>query len=426
MRVALVIEHMDPRRGGRERSLAEIARALAGRHCQVTVLCRTAAWSAPGVVVRQLGNQGRLRVARLWNFVRAVQRETAGAHFDIVHATLPIPGANVYQLRSGTIPAQRSASLRWRHGLGKIGALIGRSTNACRQYLGVLERQLMKQSTVACLAVSEMVATELGTHYGRNDGVRVIYNAVGPRRLTEADADRIRRARRNELGLDQRSTLFVTLATNFELKGVAETIRSFARWQRRRHAAATQGHLAIVGRYQPGGYRRLARRLGVAENVTFIPRSDQAEDWYAAADVCVLLSWYDPCSRVVLEATRHGIPSITTRHNGASEAIRHGAGVVVDSPADIDAVVDAMTRLADPRQRRLCRAAALNISDGLSTSRHIDQLVVAYQEVIAAATRPLRLQVLPPTAPAPDLLPLSREAELSPSQQRLTRPRKAA
>jgi UDP-glucose:(heptosyl)LPS alpha-1,3-glucosyltransferase len=419
---------MDPKRGGRERSIAELALALADRRCKVTVLCRTAAWEAPGVDIRQLSDRGGLRITRLRNFVRDVQRETAAARFDIVHATLPVPGANIYQLRSGTIPAQRAASVRRRRGLGKAGALVGRSTNACRRYLGLLERQLVGRPTVLCLAVSEMVAGELRTHYGRRDGVRVIYNAVNSAWSLGADVDRIRAARRAELGLGRDDTLFVTLATNFELKGVAETIRAFACWQRRRHAAASRGHLAVIGRHHPGSYRRLARWLGVADRVTFVPPAGQVRGWYAAADVCVLLSWYDPCSRVVLEATRLGIPSITTRHNGASEAVCHGAGLVVDSPADTDAVADAMTRLADPRRRQLCRAAALRISDALSTSRHVDQLMAAYQDVLAAtaAHHPVRLQVVPSAEPIPDRLPLPREAELPASDTSLPRPRKAA
>jgi UDP-glucose:(heptosyl)LPS alpha-1,3-glucosyltransferase len=426
MRVALVIEHMDPKRGGRERSIAELA--LARRRCKVTVLCRTAAWEAPGVDIRPLGDRGGLRIVRLWNFVRDVQRETAAARFDIVHATLPVPGANVYQLRSGTVPAQRAASVRWRRGLGKARVLVGRSANVCRRYLGRLERQLVSRPTVLCLAVSEMVAGELRTHYGRRDGVRVIYNSVSSAWSLGAAADRIRVARRGELGLGRHDTLFVTLATSFELKGVAETIRAFACWQRRRHAAASRGRLVVIGRHQPGSYRRLAGRLGVADRVTFVPRTDQVRGWYAAADVCVLLSWYDPCSRVVLEATRLGIPSITTRHNGASEAVRHGAGLVVDSPADTDAVADAMTRLADPRQRQLCRAAALRISDTLSTSRHVDQIMAAYQDVIAAtvATHPIRLQVVPSAEPIPNGPSLPREAESPASETSLPQPKKAA
>jgi UDP-glucose:(heptosyl)LPS alpha-1,3-glucosyltransferase len=292
----------------------------------------------------------------------------------------------------------------------------------------MLERQLVGQPTVLCLAVSEMVAWELRTHYGRRDGVRVIYNGVSSAWPLEANADRIRAARRAELNLGRHDTLFVTLATNFELKGMAETIRAFACWQRRRHAAASRGRLVVIGRHQPGSYRRLARRLGVADRVAFVPPTDQIRGWYAAADVCVLLSWYDPCSRVVLEATRLGIPSITTRHNGASEAVRHGAGLVVDSPADTDAVADAMTRLADPRQRQLCRVAALRISDALSTSRHVDQLMVAYQDVTAAtaATHPVRLQVMPAAEAISNGLPLPREAELLASDTLLPRPRKAA
>ena len=114
MNVALVIERMDCSRGGRETSTAQIAACLARRGVRVTILCQSGSWRAEGVAVCELGRRGLTRRGRLRGFVADVQREIAGGEFDIVHAMLPVPGANVYQLRGGTIPAQRAASRRRR------------------------------------------------------------------------------------------------------------------------------------------------------------------------------------------------------------------------------------------------------------------------------------------------------------------------
>ena len=44
--------------------------------------------------------------------------------------------------------------------------------------------------------------------------------------------------------------------------------------------------------------------------------------YYAAADLYVHPTFYDPCSLVVLEAAACGLPIITSRYNGAAELFR--------------------------------------------------------------------------------------------------------
>jgi glycosyltransferase involved in cell wall biosynthesis len=102
---------------------------------------------------------------------------------------------------------------------------------------------------------------------------------------------------------------------------------------------------------------------------------------YSAADAVVLLSWQDACSRVILEAIRWRLASLTTRFNGAAELLARGAGKVVESPRDRAAVVAAMERLADPSRRREMSAACREIADFVGVARHVDELEGIYREV---------------------------------------------
>jgi len=189
-----------------------------------------------------------------------------------------------------------------------------------------------------------------------------------------------RRQRRAELSVGPDDLVLLCVAQNFRLKGVAEAIKAFGKWY---HSCPTHSgaRLVVVGRAASGHYRWLVRKAGVAGRVVFPGASKEIFSWYAAADACILLSWYDPCSLVVLEAARWGIPCITTAYNGATALL--GAGVLlVASPADTEAVVVGLDKLADPKQRQQMSRICLGMADELSMERYTNQLLEVYGEIL--------------------------------------------
>jgi UDP-glucose:(heptosyl)LPS alpha-1,3-glucosyltransferase len=381
MKIALVIERFDPLRGGREVSTGQIAAALARWGHDVTILCQECQDACDGVRVLPVKAGGWDRTMRLASFARSVRGVAAQEGFDIVHTTLPLPGANVYQPRGGLIGAQAAAALRRRKGSERFVAALAQPLNRHRRKMARMERELVGDPTTLCLAVSEMVAREFMNYYARSENVRVIYNAV---EAPDVDGETRRQWRddvRGRIGAPPGSLVLLTVAKNFELKGVAEAIEAFAQWYHSDDGSPGATLLA-VGRKDVEPFRRLAKKRRVGKQVVFVEPTADIFPWYAAADACVLLSWYDPCSRVVLEATRWGIPSITTVYNGAAEVLARGAGIVVSSPRDTDAVVRAIAELADPAQRDQRARACLAVAGHISMGRQVDELVEAYAEVI--------------------------------------------
>lgn len=381
MKVALVIERMDLDRGGRETSTAQIATNLLHRGCEVTILCQSGSWSGNGVPIEALGVKGATRRAQMKNFIADVQRQIASGRFDIVHTMLPVPGANVYQPRGGTIPAQAAAGLRRRGRLGRAGSMLGRSLNLHRRQMARMERKVAADPSSLCLCVSKMVANEFEQYYGRQDNVRVVYNAVDINPGRQSEQPEFRRKLRTQLGVTDDTTVFLCIATNFVLKGVAELFDAFAAWRNRPGRPA--GRLVVVGGCRfADRYHRHAAKLGLGQHVTFVPPTQDVFPWYAAADATVLLSWYDPCSRVVLESIRYGIPAVTTAYNGAAEVLAAGSGIVVDTPRNLAAVADALDRLADPAKRAAMSRRCLEQSGELGMDKHVEQLLEAYRTLL--------------------------------------------
>lgn len=384
MKIALVIERLDATRGGRETSTSQIASALTAAGHRVSVLCQQGQSPDASVAIERIRARGLSRWERLTKFSRAVAEEVTRQKYDIVHAMLPLPCATVYQLRGGTVPGIAAANRRRRGKL--VGGLMeaGNVFNWHRLQMGKMERVVMADAGKLVLPVSHMVADEVRKYYGRTENVRVIFNAVAAPPADDAQRQAWRAEIRAKLGLAEGDLAFLTVAKNYKLKGIAETIEAFAQW--RKQHDVPNAKLIVVGREdsQVKAYHRLAQRSGVGKAVTFAGTQDEIFRWYAAVDVCVLLSWYDPCSRVVLEATRWGIPSITTVFNGAAEILATGrCGVAVSAPNDLHGVVAAMRKLADRRTRMEMSQACEAVERQLSMQRHVNELCEAYEQLLS-------------------------------------------
>jgi UDP-glucose:(heptosyl)LPS alpha-1,3-glucosyltransferase len=116
-------------------------------------------------------------------------------------------------------------------------------------------------------------------------------------------------------------------------------------------------HLLVVGRGRPAPFRRLSRRLGVEERTHFIGATSAVQRYYAAGDLLVLPTLYDPFANVCLEAMACGLPVVTTAGNGAAEIIIPGEnGFVQHDPGNAAELASLLAECLD-------RSRLLHMSD---------------------------------------------------------------
>lgn len=387
MRVVVVQEHVDTGRGGAETSVVEMARHLAALGLDLTIVFRGPEphpYVADNVTFWPLVVEGPGRAARTYRFVQAVQRLCRDEPFDIIHAVTPCLSANVYQPRGGTYAetvarnaALTPAALR---GLKRLGQRF----NVRQRFLMRMEHLLLRkhQRHVHVAALSEYVRRQvLAVGHVPPERVRLVFNGVDAPELADALRAARRAAVRAELHLAAEAPLVLFVAHNFKLKGLTELLRAAACPESR----AAGWTIVVAGRDDAGPYERLARRLELAERVRFVGSGVPVRDWYAAADVLAHPTWYDPCSRVALEALSVGLPVVTTRYNGAAEVIEAGRhGEVIAEPGDAAALAAALGRALRPEVRGACRADAGRMAEQLSMARHARELRALYEEVLQA------------------------------------------
>jgi len=384
MRIALIVEKMERWRGGAETSVGEFVQHLVEAGVEVCCLtCGGQPEKCDGLEIRPVSADSGPRAWRYWRFLKAAARAARAGRFDLVHAIVPAQGADIYQPRGGTIPETL------RRNLAMTRPALRRSLKAARQRLQAkqqvmlrAERRLLGRAhTPIVAAVSSYVVRQVEQHYGlRGPKVRVIFNGVNPDPADPRKRGQDREVLRRQWGFEPATVVYATVAHNFRLKGVHRLIEAAAMLRRRTQKAFG---VVVAGRGRIAPYKRLARRLGVAEAVRFIGPAEDVWAVYHAADACVLNSYYDPCSRVILEALTAGLPCITTKYNGASDVIAEGeTGYVIGDPDDVTDLVDRMALLLDADRRERLGRAGLALRDQVSMARHTREMLTLYEEVL--------------------------------------------
>jgi UDP-glucose:(heptosyl)LPS alpha-1,3-glucosyltransferase len=408
MRIAIIQEHVEAGRGGAETSVLEMARHLCALGLDVTILAAEARERTSPADGRssarpttpspengpaeprlmRLPSRGWTRAARTRAYLHAVERYLAGERFDVVHAVTPCSCADVYQPRGGLYPETIARSVARVRGAVMRGLVrAGRAFNPRQRMLLRVERELLERSDPPYVAaVSRYVERQVRAAFPSFPPQRsvVVFNGVEIEPYAAPRAAEVRGALREQWGLSARQPVALFLAHNFRLKGLPELLRAAA-------LAPDGPALVVAGRGRTGPFRRMAQRLGVELRVRFVGASHAAPELLAAVDVLAHPTWYDPCSRVVLEALCCGVPVVTTRWNGAAEAMEPGRhGVVIDSPADGPGLAAALASCLDGTLRAALAEDRDRMRGGLSVARHARELLGLYQTITDARARPQR------------------------------------
>ncbi|HEY7089073.1 MAG TPA: glycosyltransferase family 4 protein [Tepidisphaeraceae bacterium] len=371
MKLALVILHADPARGGAEHYTIDLAAALVARGHEVSLLATSFANVPPGVKSIPLNASGWSRKASYLHALDALDSHLDRTRYDIIHAMLPVHRCDLYHPHAGLATAAI---------LEKPFTTL---FNPRRAAMAKIERHLLyapHPPRVLCL--SEYIKRAVKKHYPLNDAhLPILFNAVDIKRFAprpkEPKSDR---------------SIALMIAHDFERKGLKEAIAAMAK-------VDSKLTLRVVGKQPTAAYERLANRLGVRDRIDFAgPTSDPVSE-YAKADFFVLPTKHDPCSLVVLEALAMGLPVISTHFNGACEIMTEGMhGFILGDPSDVTALTQAMQKMLDSELRKRMSAACIDLRPKLSYEHHLDRLTQIYGQSAVQSRAPK------PSTPSPSTL----------------------
>jgi UDP-glucose:(heptosyl)LPS alpha-1,3-glucosyltransferase len=234
--------------------------------------------------------------------------------------------------------------------LESIGAARRRRSLFHRVVLG-LERRVFA-TTPHIVAISRRGAMEIAGLYGVvGERLSVIYNGVDLERFHPRNRHVARRAARADVGVAADAWTLLFVGSGFERKGLATVIDALAVLSDR------ASRLIVVGKGTTRPFRERAARLGVDPQIVWLGARPDIERWYAAADVVVLPSRYEPFGNVHLEALASGVPVVASAAAGGSEVIVDGGSGAVVDPRDAGAVATALGRLRERNPTERAEAA---------------------------------------------------------------------
>jgi UDP-glucose:(heptosyl)LPS alpha-1,3-glucosyltransferase len=385
LKIALVILHADPARGGAERYTADLAAGLRGRGHEVAVV--SADGRGQGLGVGGQGGEGDVwlavggatRAGRYVRFLDAVDRHLGEVRYDVVHAMLPVRQCDVYHPHAGIAAAAvAEGHLKYGGTVRQAAARLGSRFNQRRQKFAEVERVLLTGADAPIvLCLSEYVKGFVRRYCDLPaEKLATLFNAVDLQKFDPARWPGAGAEVRRKFGLREEDVVALMIAQDFARKGLREAIGALAR------VADARLKLLVVGKEEVRPYRDLAAREKVSDRVIFAGPTDDPYAFYQSADFFVLPTKHDPCSLVVLEALAMGLPVISTVFNGACEIMTSGKhGYVLNDPADAAAGAKAMQSLLDGGTRLKMREACMNLRSSLSYESHLDRLLAIHRSL---------------------------------------------
>jgi len=209
------------------------------------------------------------------------------------------------------------------------------------------ERRYFSADPRVILCTSAQEVADLSTFYGVNaNRCRVMPNGFDPTIFNSERRDEQRDACRERLGMKPEELSILFVANELHRKGFGTLIEALA------EAELPKARVDVVGKVLPGDYEARIDRLGLTSGIHWHGSTSDVFPYYAAADLFVLPTQYEPFGIVIVEALACGLPVITSRLAGAAQAVEAGAsGRLLADPTDVHELARYLVEGSSPDRR---------------------------------------------------------------------------
>jgi len=210
-------------------------------------------------------------------------------------------------------------------------SIFYRMTPRCRSNLRLERTVYDKQSKTQILAISNYEKALFMKHYGTDEKrFHFLPPGIARDRVAPPNSAEIRFELRRELAIGQDENIVLMVGTDYKRKGVDRAIRAMSSLPQDLYKNT---FLLTVGKDKIKPFRRLARRLGVEDQIRFLGGREDVPRFLVASDILLHPAYEENTGTVLIEALASNLPVLVTEVCGYSFHIeRAGAGEVVPAP----------------------------------------------------------------------------------------------
>ncbi|MDC0598947.1 glycosyltransferase family 4 protein [Gammaproteobacteria bacterium] len=320
MKAAFVLYDYFPY-GGLQRDCIRIAQACQARGVQVIIFCST--WQGekvPGLKVVTPVKKGLSRTTKNKHFVDFYLNAVRD-NFDVVLGFNRLPGLDYYYAADSCFAEKAYKERSW----------LYRLTPRCKQFLAHERAIFGPQSKTVSMLISPMQKIQFANHYATNaERIIELPPGIEKDRMAGSDAEQLRKEFRQEFDVNENDYLVLQLGSGFAVKGVDRSLRALASLPEDLKARI---RFFLVGQDKPQAYLKLAKKLGLEENVTVFSGRDDVPRFLQGADLLLHPAYRESAGLVLVEAIVAGLPVLTTDTCGyAYHVEKAGAGQICASP----------------------------------------------------------------------------------------------
>jgi UDP-glucose:(heptosyl)LPS alpha-1,3-glucosyltransferase len=204
----------------------------------------------------------------------------------------------------------------------------------------------------------------------------VVYNGVQLDRFNPSNRKSFRGELRQQLRISDEEVMILFVGSGFERKGLEYLVKSV------QYMKQKNWRLVLVGKGKWKIYLDFASKEN-QEKITHLDPIDAIEKLYAAADLFVLPSIYEPFGNANLQALASGLPIITSRNCGVAEIITpKKEGIVLAEPSDAKAIAKAINYLMDSKIREPMAQSARLLAEKFTQERNAAEMLKIYKNMI--------------------------------------------
>lgn len=300
-----------------------------------------------------------------------VQLKKLRSFFDIIQTHDKTLYQDVYRAGDG-------CHIEWLKQRWKRIGLTGKLSIVLNPYhwlVLLIERSIFKSHRYKrVIAISELVKNNILDNYGiPSQDIEVIYNGVDINKFHPDNREKYKSKIRLKHGLLETDFVVLFVGSGFERKGLKYLIRAM-------ETVSKPVSILVAGK----GSDKEFKKIPTHHKVVFCGLQKDIYKYYAASDIFVFPTMYEPFGNVHLEALASGLPVITTKNSGASEIIKDGVqGFVVQKPEDFRAIAQGINVLLNDKDKlRGMSKNARQLAEEFTFERHMGRIKKLYDTLV--------------------------------------------